>query len=178
MSIWIFRAAIVLLGIVACGCSEAPTPPTAPSPANVLPPFGPPLAGEYTLTLTAAASCVLPPWARQRTYSATLAEPQRGVVSVVLTGADFRWGMGGYYDRFQGTRDGNAVRFRVFLGERADDTTELSYDGVATTTLADSSISGTFSGMIWLNVAGDLYDGIADCAAVNHAIEFARHWRP
>ena len=156
-----------------------PGSPTAGSPTGTtLPPFDPPVTGTYTLTITASSSCALPPEARQRRYTATMAEPNRGTVSVALSDADFRWGLGQFPNppgsQFQGTRDASALRFNVFVGERVDDTKEISYDGLADTMLAGSTISGRFSGTIWLNAAGNLYDGIADCSAPDHAIAFVR----
>lgn len=167
----------------ACDDNRSPTAPTTvastASPVQTAPPpFELRVAGEYTLTITASSSCTLPPEARQRRYTATIEETSRESVTVVLSGADFRWGMGQFPNppngRFQGTRGASAVWFSVRIGERVDDAREISYYGTANTALAGSNISGTFSGTIWVNAAGDLYDVIADCTAPDHAIAFVR----
>jgi hypothetical protein len=171
----ILRSALLLLVVVACGCGDPPTSPAGPSPTpSVRPPFEPPIRGEYTLTFTASPSCSLPPEARQRSYTATVAEPSPGSVTVVLSDADFGWGTAPREPRFEGTRDGDRLRFTIGVGERVDGTKELSYYGTASATLADKNMAGTFNGNIWLNVAGNLYDWIADCTATDHKIDFAR----
>jgi hypothetical protein len=184
------RAAVCVAVVIAasawfaaCDDNGSPTTPTSVaatgSPVQTpLPRFDPPVAGEYTLTITASSSCTLPLEARQRRYTATIEETSREAVTVVLSGADFRWGTGQFpnplNNRFQGARGASALRFNVFVGERVDDTKEISYEGIGETTLAGSTISGAFNGTIWLNAAGNLFDGIADCTAPDHAMEFVR----
>ena len=130
MSTRALRLSSVLVAVVAWGCGDSPTRPgpvlspssqTVVAPAQPTPePFNPTLAGEYTLTITASDSCVLPPEARQRRYAALATEPARGAVIVELSGADFAaWGHGGGPHSLEGTRDFETLIFRrVEIGER------------------------------------------------------------
>jgi len=116
----------------------------------------------------------------QRSYTATVAEPSRGSVTVALSGAVFSWGLARFEPGFNGTRDGERLRFTVKMGdgrgvaELVDGTTELVWDGTASATLAGSNITGALNGHISVIVAGDPWDGIAECEATDHKIDFVR----
>jgi hypothetical protein len=172
----ILHAVVALLVVVVSGCADTPASPSRASetPATTQAPLAPSIAGDYTLTFTAAPSCSLPADIARRRYTATIAEPRPGLLAVDLRDADFAWGATSHMVRFSGTRDGDELRFSIEVGERVDTGRELSYYGTATATLADRSIGGTFNGHIWLNAAGNLYDWLADCAAGDHTIDFVR----
>jgi hypothetical protein len=173
----VVRAAFVFAIVFASGCDNPPASPASPTRPGVVPAEGPRLEsrilGEYTLTFTASDSCVLPPEARQRSYTATMAESVPGSVTVLLGGADFAgWGTGGAPRAVQGTLNADRLQFGVFVGERVNREEEICYSGTATAALGATGMSGTFSGQIWLNRAGDLYDVIADCTAADHRVDF------
>jgi hypothetical protein len=179
----ILRTSLLLLVVMGCGSGDLPTQPTTPNVTPTtppLPPFEPSIEGEYRLTFTASPSCSLPAEAKQRTYTAKVAEPTRGAVTVTLSGAVFRWGLYSFEPGFDGTRDGDALRFVISnrngrgVAELIDGTKELYYDGAANATVADRNITGTFMGQIYINVAGNLFDWLGDCTAPDHRIEFAR----
>lgn len=173
---------------VACGSGDGgnlPTQPTTPESVPAAPVPSPPspvasdIAGEYTLMMTASASCSLPPELERRIYTAKITEAQYGV-EVALSGAEFEQGL----DWFGGTRKDKTIDFEIFfcmgcgMGEVIDQSKLLYYEGKAHATIAGNIIAGTFDGVMRLyEDRSQLFLPAArtvDCAAADHRIEFVR----
>lgn len=181
----ILVTAILLLVAVSCG-SDLPTEPTA-SPRMSSPPpvIATDIAGDYQLTFTASPSCLLPRPLIKRTYRANVrAWVNHPQVAVDVSGATFfqDWAAG-----FTGTRDGDAIQFKIVgmahpddwygssLAELIDGTKWLAYDGTAVTTHRGNNITGTFDGQIALRNRDDpTRANLVECRATDHSIEFVR----
>jgi len=97
-------AALIVCTAAGCRGSETgphwstlvPTAPGSPTTASSLQVS--PLAGEYTLTLTADSSCVqLPPSTRARAYAAKISGYDSRMLEGELTGSDFFLRYGTFY---------------------------------------------------------------------------------
>ena len=188
-----FVTTILLLGAVACGRTDTlPTRPTpVPKPGATLPAPATDIVGDYDLTFAASPSCSLPSEFMKRRYKANVkawVNLPHGVPDVFVKVS------GGTFYRepsvgFQGTRDGDSVRFTIVgvvddligliggdpgLAEVIDGTKWLTYDGSAVNHIAASNIAtGTFDGLIKLRNATSGAT-LVECRATDHKIEFVR----
>jgi hypothetical protein len=185
---------VALLIVSACGedgwrAPGAPTPPpvtsTPPPIASAPPPAAWEDLGDYTLTMTAAASCSLPDYGMAQTYDMRVKE--RGhdlVVELVDQPHCVSWG---WPCGFTGTRDAEAVRFTLNGDYPADDGyvfdyevdgehTALAYKGTATGTLADNSITAMLDGDVRLYACNGFCAGkeFARCDAPDHRMVLVR----
>jgi hypothetical protein len=192
----LFGIALVVLAVfvTACGGKMAtPTTPTDTKTQNSVDtggtiPYPPPIPGTggptsiegvYQLTVTASPSCSLPAEAKQRTYTAAIAETTPGHVTVSLSGAEFVLGEGNQAG-FEGIRDGNTIRFVVdngpgpgyWLIEQINGTKYLNIEGVALATIGDGSITGIFHAEMRYFVHGGQWLG--RCSASDHRMTFVR----
>lgn len=190
--------ALVLVMIVAA-CGSEGVPPAAPSqvgnplatsnPVPVPLPYPPPIEptggafsidGEYQLTLTASPRCSLPAEVRQRTYTARVTEAKPGYLTVTLSGAGFPVPADGTQNGFEGMRNRDALRFVIYNGyggeywfiENTDGTRNLFVEGVASATIGDGTIAGTFVGELRYFVPGQPWIGY--CSAADHHMTFVR----
>jgi hypothetical protein len=142
-------------------------------------------SGAYRLTVTASASCVLPPEVMQRSYDGRLLQIGRDLF-VILTGPSLIE-LGGT-PGFTGSRDGNAVQFVVRdtfdegynfierIAGTSTDGTDLYYSGTASGEAGQTRIVAVFSGTLDLRSHGK-GTGIAPakCEAADHRFELTRN---
>ncbi len=192
MSRVLATVALLLPLALACSNPQRPTTPTPlpgdpsnpPSDPYVpLPPNGGPtsISGVYQLTITASPSCSLPSEVRQRTYTVKIEEATRGYVTVTATAGSFALSEPPADPAgFEGTRDGDKMRFLIYNGyggpyfiERIDETRNLFFEGVADVTIADDRIFGTLDAEIRYYIVGQQPE-LGQCTAKDHAIVFTR----
>ena len=185
MRIEYLRAALFVAALfLAAACDEpkgspaAPTQPSASSPAPTPAKVWKDL-GEYSVTMTASASCSLPEYAVKQTYDGRLAESGQELVVSFKDKSFVCWaGPAG----FQGTKAGDRVSFMlngdyfvdgysfVYL-IRAD--TELGYMGIATGSIGENGIAARLNGTVLLySYYG--HKPFALCDAPDHLMELVR----
>jgi len=148
------------------------------------------LAGSYTFTFVADASCLqIPDALRTRSYGAVISQPaqfpQSTRFDVRLLGATFAAAtlrIGGALDSFSGAVEAHTVRFQIANGPESIELDEgiaeqiapdvrLEIDGGAAITVADGEkFSGDMTG--YVAVTGP--DGIHKCSSTTHRIAFVR----
>ena len=177
-------AILLLSAAIACGGDNGS--PSRPSPAastrpSEIPSTGPGeipgLIGVYSLTFTASPSCSLPAYATKLTFAkAYVLEQTPGSIEVDLSTNYPCWGCSPH---FTGTRLGDALSFVLVGGDPADGVVEvigneeISYDGTATGTFADKTITGIFNGRIGV-VESSSRTTLASCTATDHKMEFVQ----
>jgi hypothetical protein len=136
------------------------------------------VAGDYTLTFTSSASCLLPPEAMRRVYEVTVHEVEP-LLLVSMKGSQFV-GFDGI-PGFPGARDGKAVVFQLSDGvvgthlvERIPSIGDLGFSGAATGTIAGPTITAVFAGRLRLDPWFLPGAQKAECQASDHRLEFMR----
>jgi hypothetical protein len=177
------HAALVCLALlIVSACDEHPVNPARPTDTQRPPP--PPTRiwtdlGEYTVTMSAAASCSLPAYAMTHTYYGRLKESDQDLVA---TFDDTRFVAWAGPSGVAGTRAEETVRFTMngdyFVDGYSfvyliDGGTELAYAGTATGECGDSSIVATLAGTVLLRRYSD-HILIAQCDATDHRVELIR----
>lgn len=174
-------ATLLLTMAIACGSgdvSPSQPSPSAPSVSSVSPrpqEAIPGLLGTYALTFTAAPGCSLPPEALTLTFAkAYVFERTPGSIKVELYTNYACWGCS---PGFTGTRQGDSLSFVLVGADPEVGVVELvgnryvRYDGTATVTMGDKTISGLFNGRISVVNSGN-FDLLAECSAAEHRMEF------
>ncbi len=149
------------------------------------------VAGDYSLTVTASASCQLPDEARNRMYSAEIVQQGAGI-TVTLGGANFASsGPGAPGNRFTGRVVGNVVNFVLgyddYYGiydvvERLAPTTYLTFGGSATEQAGQTTMSASLVGTVAVFETSNWPDynrkTVAACTANDHLLTLTRGGSP
>lgn len=138
-------------------------------------------AGDYELTVEAAAGCSLPDELRRRTYAATVT--QIGArLDVRLTEPRFALGRNGFGDRFHGDLTPTGATFHLgysfayyyayyaAVRERLADGTTFIPHGVASTRGSPSGLTGRFDGWLMHATLADFPVILGQCQAASFSL--------